>query len=247
METKTKNETKTEFDRVSEELVVDRENWSGKFDFFFSSLGYAVGLGNVWRFPYLCYRHGGGAFLIPYFICLLVIGIPFVFLEMCVGQFRSSGAMTSWVCVPIFRGIGFATNLVNQYLNIYYNMILAYSLYFLVISFRSKLLWQDCDPSWSSINCVDNYSPEAFTFTKCVDTILNQTIKCSNGKCYNSSILDTNGLTCDSIGSNITSLGWWNPNFPSQDFWKYVSFISSKYELIVYELFIVAIYKRLTI
>jgi len=51
-----------------------------------AAIGSAVGLGNVWRFPYVCYESGGGAFLIPYFIALFTTGIPLMILEFTVGH-----------------------------------------------------------------------------------------------------------------------------------------------------------------
>ncbi|KAF5895874.1 sodium- and chloride-dependent neutral and basic amino acid transporter B(0+) [Clarias magur] len=81
----------------------DRGNWSNKREYLLSMIGYAVGLGNVWRFPYLAYKHGGGAFLIPYVIMLSVSGLPLFFMESSVGQFCSQGPINMWKAVPILQ------------------------------------------------------------------------------------------------------------------------------------------------
>jgi SNF family Na+-dependent transporter len=127
-----------------------RQEWANSCEFFLSALGYAVGLGNVWRYPYLCYENGGGVFIIPYFVCVLFLGIPLVYLEMIVGQFSSHGPLTSWRMVKISRGIGLTINLVNAVFIVYYTMIIAYSFYYMAISVRIDLPWIKCQPSFAS-------------------------------------------------------------------------------------------------
>ena len=69
-----------------------RDAWGNYCEFFLSSLGLAVGLGNVWRFPYVCYENGGGAFLFPYLIMLFIVGCPAFFMEQSLGQYGQVGA-----------------------------------------------------------------------------------------------------------------------------------------------------------
>ncbi|XP_026868728.2 sodium- and chloride-dependent neutral and basic amino acid transporter B(0+) [Electrophorus electricus] len=115
-------------------------------------IGYAVGLGNVWRFPYLTYQHGGGAFLIPYVIMLAVAGMPIFFMESSFGQFCSQGPINVWKAVPILQGVGITMMLVNTFVSVYYNIIIAYSIYYLFASFQFPLPWSECT-SWSVMDC----------------------------------------------------------------------------------------------
>ncbi|CAF1020392.1 unnamed protein product [Rotaria sp. Silwood1] len=168
-----------------------REQWSGRFDFFFSSLGYAVGFGAVWRFPYLCYRNGGGVFLIPYIIFLFLLGIPLFYLEVNLGQFTSLGPVQCWRMAPIFKGLGISMSLMSFFLTVYYAMLLAYSILYLILSFRSKLEWTTCG-SWASANCTDDFS----TFI----------MRCN----YENTYKDPNGRCYTWTDQGLIPIGWWN-------------------------------------
>ena len=104
VETATESSSGSMLDDSGSETSLERGNWGHKLDFLLSCVGYAVGLGNLWRFPYLCMRNGGGAFLIPYFIFLLLCGIPLYFLELAFGQFASCSPLTIWSVCPLFKG-----------------------------------------------------------------------------------------------------------------------------------------------
>ncbi|NXM02986.1 S6A12 protein, partial [Tyrannus savana] len=138
------------------EEMEERGQWRSKMEFVLSVAGEIIGLGNVWRFPYLCYKNGGGAFLIPYLIFLFTCGIPLFFLETALGQYTSQGGVTAWrkIC-PIFEGIGYATQIIEWYLNIYYIVILSWALFYLFSSFNSVLPWASCNNPWNSDLCVD--------------------------------------------------------------------------------------------
>ncbi|XP_022248217.1 sodium- and chloride-dependent GABA transporter 2-like [Limulus polyphemus] len=134
---------------------MERGEWNGKLDFVFSCIGYAVGLGNVWRFPYLCYENGGGAFLLPYLICLVLCAIPLFFLEVAVGQYLSTGGIGIWNLVPMFKGVGFASMTIVCLYNIYFVVVIAWTLFYLVSSFTSDLPWKGCGRPWNTANCFD--------------------------------------------------------------------------------------------
>ena len=81
-----------------------KQQWSSSREFLLSCVAMSVGLGNVWRFPYTAYENGGGAFLIPYFIMLFLVGRSIYFLELILGQFSGMGVDRVWKEVlPIFQ------------------------------------------------------------------------------------------------------------------------------------------------
>ncbi|XP_078339174.1 sodium- and chloride-dependent glycine transporter 1-like isoform X3 [Crassostrea virginica] len=123
--------------------ILQRGNWGGKLEFILTCVGYAVGLGNVWRFPYLAFKNGGGAFLIPYWIIQLFVGMPLFFLELCFGQFASLGPLAIWKISPVFKGIGIASVCVSAFIGLYYNVIIGYCFYYFFASMSDPLPWAE--------------------------------------------------------------------------------------------------------
>ncbi len=113
-----------------------RDRWHGRTAFILASVGSAVGLGNIWRFPYMAYSNGGGAFLIPYFFALLLIGIPVMIIEFGLGSKMQSGPSHSLEKIKKGTGwIGWGAVIVSFLLVAYYAIIIAWCWVFLVKSF----------------------------------------------------------------------------------------------------------------
>ncbi|MGH0124527.1 UNVERIFIED_CONTAM: hypothetical protein FKN15_074125 [Acipenser sinensis] len=122
-----------------------RPSWENPMQFVLACVSYAVGLGNVWRFPYLCQMHGGGGFLIPYLIMLVVEGLPLFYLELAIGQHMRQGSIGAWSAInPYMVGVGIASVVVSIFLTIYYNVINAWSFWYLFHSFQGTLPWAEC-------------------------------------------------------------------------------------------------------
>uniref|UniRef100_G3NXN6 Transporter n=1 Tax=Gasterosteus aculeatus aculeatus TaxID=481459 RepID=G3NXN6_GASAC len=129
----------------TKEPRVERPKWDNKAQYLLTCIGFAVGLGNVWRFPYLCQIYGGGAFLIPYVIALVFEGIPLLYLEMAVGQRLRMGSIGVWNSIsPLLGGVGIASMLVSFLVSLFYNTILAWVFWYLFHSFQNPLPWSQC-------------------------------------------------------------------------------------------------------
>ncbi|XP_078403882.1 sodium- and chloride-dependent neutral and basic amino acid transporter B(0+)-like [Cetorhinus maximus] len=184
---------------------VERGNWSSKTEYLLAMIGYAVGLGNVCRFPFLAYKNGGGAFLIPYSLILVLTGIPMFFLETSFGQFASLGPVAVWRAMPILQGVGIAMVFAATFATITYNCILAYSLYYLFASFQSPLPWADCF-SWWGADETCSRTPK--------DPLCNLTLDDGYFEIVNTTWLHVNNETCPN-GSEINI----PHQSPSEQYW----------------------------
>ncbi|GAA4894748.1 sodium-dependent transporter [Tessaracoccus lubricantis] len=122
-----------------------REMFSSRNVFILAAIGSAVGLGNIWRFPYVSYTNGGGAFLIPYLTALLSAGIPLLFLDYALGhRYRASAPLAlrrvgrKWT-----EMFGWWQVLVCFVIAVYYAAILAWAAMYFIFSFTEA--WGD-DP-----------------------------------------------------------------------------------------------------
>ncbi|XP_042360252.1 sodium- and chloride-dependent betaine transporter-like [Plectropomus leopardus] len=136
-----------------------REQWTRKREFILAAAGNVVGLGNVWGFPYLCYKNGGGVFLLPYCFFAMLCGVPLFLLETVIGQYTQEGAITCWTKLcPLAKGTGYSIMVIQLYSR-FYSIILAWALLYLIYCFRDPLPWATCNNPWNTDRCVDLTSP----------------------------------------------------------------------------------------
>jgi len=120
--------------------VAEREYWPSRTSFVLAAIGSAIGLGNVWRFPYICYTNGGGAFIIPYLVALLTAGIPLMILEMGLGhKFSASAPIAMKRAVKRSEWIGWLACGVGFAIVAYYTVIMGWCVNYFGYSF--SLAW----------------------------------------------------------------------------------------------------------
>ena len=116
--------------------MVNENEWGSNLSFILAMIGSAVGLGNIWRYPYVLYSNGGGAFYIPYLLAILVLAIPFLILEYGVGyNYKSSFTKAITKLKPNFEFYGWILPVVVFIMTIYYSTILGWDGIYLFLSF----------------------------------------------------------------------------------------------------------------
>lgn len=137
-----------------------------------SCISLSVGLGNVWRFPFAALENGGGAFIIPYLIVLVLVGKPVYYLEMLMGQFSSRSSVQVFEFSPAMRGIGVGQVLSTGMVTTYYATILAVTVRYFVASMNSVLPWSKCQEDWPS-DCIDSSARRAMSNVSITEQIAN--------------------------------------------------------------------------
>ncbi len=119
-----------------------RETFSGRGAFIMAAIGSAVGLGNIWRFPYTTYENGGGAFILPYIIALLTAGLPLLFLDYSIGhKYRGGAPLAFRRFSSKFETFGWWQVLINVIIGIYYAVVLGWAASYTYFSFSGA--WGD--------------------------------------------------------------------------------------------------------
>ncbi|XP_046333408.2 sodium-dependent dopamine transporter-like [Haliotis rufescens] len=152
------------------------ERWRHHLDYVIVLLGFAVGSGTFIKFPYLCMRNGGGAFLIPFVLFTIVGTIPCVFLEMVIGQYSQSGPVNVWNLCPPFKGIGVGTVIIMFLYTTSYSVIFAWFAYYFYNSFSSSLPWGHCGNTWNTETCISHTIDDNRTLTNVSDMLTNSTV-----------------------------------------------------------------------
>lgn len=104
---------------------VTRENWSSRLGFILAAAGSSIGLGNIWKFPYLAGENGGGAFVILYLICIIVLGLPIMIAEITIGRHTGKNPVGAFRIIGggKWTGVGYLGVLTGFFILSYYSVV----------------------------------------------------------------------------------------------------------------------------
>jgi len=116
-----------------------QDHWQSRMAFIMAAIGSAIGLGNVWRFPFVCYQNGGGAFLIPFFVALFTAGIPLMILEFSFGHWAQQSPPQAFKKIhKKLEWAGWWTVLIPFLVALYYVVIMAWCFSYLIYAFTLR-------------------------------------------------------------------------------------------------------------
>ena len=101
-----------------------KQQWGSRFGYLMVAAGASIGLGNIWKFPYLAYRGGGGVFLVVYLLVVLALAKPMVEMETAIGRHSGLDTVTAFECInPRWGFVGWLGNLCTIMINFYYVVV----------------------------------------------------------------------------------------------------------------------------
>lgn len=120
-------------------MFMKREQWGSRPGFILAAVGSAIGLGNIWRFPYMAYENGGGAFFIPYLFAMISAGIPFMIMEFTLGHKLRGAAPRAFSKLGVkLEWLGWFQVFIAAVIAVYYVAIIGWAISYLGYSFTQS-------------------------------------------------------------------------------------------------------------
>ncbi|XP_052802357.1 sodium- and chloride-dependent neutral and basic amino acid transporter B(0+)-like isoform X2 [Mya arenaria] len=159
--------------------------FSSTFSTYMTLLGYALGFADIWRFPFLVYRNGGGAFLIPFVIMTFVCGVPLFFMEYTISKFSGRGPYQVWDFCPLLRGVGITVSLAYLLYMIGSSIFRCWLFEFVFYSFYNPIPFPSCNNPWNTNTCMNGTSDVDYSASSMVNanmTTMNMKVDVSTSK-----------------------------------------------------------------
>ena len=115
---------------------MNAQRWNSRLGFIMAAIASAIGLGNIWRFPYITFENGGGAFLIPYLLAMFTAGIPLMIYEFYLGNKYRYGAPKTFKTINNnLEWLGWFQVIIGVVISVYYMVIIGWSISYFYFSF----------------------------------------------------------------------------------------------------------------